>query len=116
MRPRPQATILCAALVAGCGGRASASHDAAPADDIARAQALDAESSVLPSRPETISLAQSIEALALLEGAGARAVELHGLAAHLEERMWRVEHREQDGKEALDLYRSAGRDLAMPGA
>jgi N-acetylmuramoyl-L-alanine amidase len=30
--------------------------------------------------------------------------------------MWRTEHREQDAKEAIDLYRAAGRDLALPGA
>jgi N-acetylmuramoyl-L-alanine amidase len=109
--------VLCAALAAAaCGGRAAASLDAGAGDELARAQALDRDSAVLPTRPETIALAQSIEALALREGAGARAVQLHALAAHLEERVWRVEHREQDAKEAVDLYRSAGRDLALPGA
>ena len=99
-----------------CSGRGTPAADAGPADEIARAQALEQESAVLPTRPETISLAQSIEGLALKEGAGARAVELHALAAHLEERVWRVEHREQDAKEAVDLYRSAGRELSLPGA
>jgi N-acetylmuramoyl-L-alanine amidase len=106
------------ALASGiaCGGPGKAGNDAGKGDELARAQALDTPSAVLPARPEVISLAQSIEALALKEGAGARAVELHALAAHLQERIWRTEHREQDAKEAVDLYRSAGRDLALPGA
>jgi N-acetylmuramoyl-L-alanine amidase len=107
---------LALAAAAGCSGSGKSGTDAGAGDEIARARALDKESAVLPSRPEVISLAQSIEALALKEGAGARAVELHALAAHLQERVWRVEHREQDAKEAVDLYRSAGRDLVLPGA
>lgn len=108
------ATVLAAA--AGCSGSGKSGPDAGGADEFARARALDEASAVLPSRPEVISLAQSIEALALREGAGARAVELHALAARLHERIWRVEHREQDAREAVDLYRSAGRELALPGA
>jgi N-acetylmuramoyl-L-alanine amidase len=102
--------------VMACGGPVKPGSDAGAQDEVSRAKALDSLSAVLPSRPELISLAQSIEALAMKEGAGARAVELHALAAHLQERIWRVEHREQDAKEAVDLYRSASRDLAMPGA
>ena len=100
----------------GCAGAGKAGNDAGTGDELARAQALDTPTARLPARPELISLAQSIEALALKEGAGARAVSLHALAAHLQERIWRTEHREQDAKEAVDLYRSAGRDLALPGA
>lgn len=70
----------------------------------------------LPARPEVIALAQSIEAVALKEGASERAVELHTLAAQLVERAWRIEHRDQDAKEAIDLYRAAGRDLSFRGA
>ena len=105
-----------AALGAACGGRAVPPADAGPADELARGHALDTDAALLPTRPEVIALAQSIEALAVKEGAGARAVELHALAARLTERVWRVEHREQDAKEAVDLFRSAGRDLALPGA
>jgi N-acetylmuramoyl-L-alanine amidase len=107
--------VIALAAVA-CSGSGKNAGDAGPADEIARAQALDHESAVLPARPEVIALAQSIEALALREGAGARAVELHALAARLHERVWRTEHREQDAKEAVDLYRSAGRELTLPGA
>lgn len=106
-------------LAAGsaCSGDGKPNADAGgDSDELARARALDAPAATLPSRPELISLAQSIEALALKEGAGARAVDLHALAARLHERIWRVEHREQDAKEAVDLYRAAGRELTLPGA
>jgi N-acetylmuramoyl-L-alanine amidase len=103
--------------LAACSGTDKGKSDAGVAgDEISRGQALDRPAAVLPARPTVIALAQSIEALALKEGAGARAVELHALSAHLEERMWRVEHREQDAKEAVDIYRAAGHDLALPGA
>ncbi len=111
--PRAFALVLC---LAGCGVARSAATDAGPGGDVARAETLARTTEPLPSRPETIALAQSIESLALQEGAGARAVELHALAAALHERIWRVEHREQDAKEAVDLYRAAGKDLAIRGA
>ena len=41
---------------------------------------------------------------------------MHVMAAQLTERIWRVEHREQDGKEAVDLYRAASRELGLDGA
>ena len=111
--------LLVTAMVLGaaCGGARSAGPDAGAVDgEVARAQALLAPSSPLPPRPEVIAVAQSVEGLAMKEGAGARAVELHALAAAVLERLWRVEHREQDAKEALDLYRAAGKDLALRGA
>jgi N-acetylmuramoyl-L-alanine amidase len=48
------------------------------------------------------------------EGAGARAAALHLAAARLVERVWRIEGRERDASEALDLYRAAARDPAAP--
>lgn len=105
-----------AAVLAACGGEARLSPDAGHSGDVARAQALLVEGATLPSRPEVIAVAQSVEALALSEGAGARAVELHGLAGAVLERMWRIEHRAQDAKEALDLYRAASKDLTLRGA
>jgi N-acetylmuramoyl-L-alanine amidase len=103
-------------LLAACGNRTNSAADAGAPSEIARANTLLAPDATLPARPEVIALAQSVEALALKEGAGARAVELHALAAKLEERVWRIEHREQDAKEAIDLYRSASKDLALSGA
>jgi N-acetylmuramoyl-L-alanine amidase len=61
-------------------------------------------------------LAQSVEAGALREGAGARAVALHETAARVLERIWRVEGRDQDATEALDLYRAAAHDVDVSGA
>ena len=110
VRKHSTALPFLAILAGACGGQGKSVGDGGGADEIARAQALDVESAILPARPDVIALGQSIESLALKEGAGARAVELHALAAHLHERIWRVEHREQDAKEAVDLYRSAGRD------
>jgi N-acetylmuramoyl-L-alanine amidase len=114
----PSACIGFALAASGwaCGGTKPGADDAGVSGEPARAEALLAASAVLPPRPEAIALAQSVEALALKEGAGARAVELHALAAALHERLWRTEHREQDAKEALDLYRAAGKDLSLRGA
>jgi len=101
-------------FLAACGGSKATSPDAG-ASDVPRALELRA-APVLPPRPEVIALAQSVEADAVREGAGARAVELHAIAASLHERMWRIEHRDQDAREAIDLYRAASKDLALRGA
>jgi N-acetylmuramoyl-L-alanine amidase len=104
-------------VAAGCGGSSKTGADAGAGNpEITKAESLLAPNAVLPARPEVIATAQGIEAMALKEGAGARAVELHALAASLHERMWRIEHREQDGKEAIDLYRAAAKDLTLRGA
>lgn len=90
--------------------------DAGVGGEVARAQSFLVVDSVLPPRPEVLAVAQSVELLASKEGAGARAVELHALAASVLERTWRSEHREQDAREALDLFRAASKDLALRGA
>lgn len=110
--------ILATVTMPACEASSSkSSPDAGPADGaVARAQAFLAPGATLPARPDVIATAQSVEASALAEGAGARAVELHALAASLHERMWRIEHREQDAKEALDVYRAASKNLALSGA
>jgi N-acetylmuramoyl-L-alanine amidase len=84
--------------------------------EIARAREVLVEGAPLPPRPETLSLAQSVEARAVREGSGVRATELHALAARLVESSWRVEGRDQDATEAIDLYRAASGDLATSGA
>jgi N-acetylmuramoyl-L-alanine amidase len=91
--------------------------DAGGADEteIARARGL-LGLGTLPPRAETLALAQAIEARAVREGGGARATDLHAIAARLVERVWRVEGRDQDATEALELYRSAARDLGVAGA
>jgi N-acetylmuramoyl-L-alanine amidase len=85
------------------------------ASEMARAESLAQPGADLPSRPELIALAQSIEAKAMHEGAGVRAQHRHAIAGMLLEREWRLEGHEQDAKEAVHLYREASRDLAAPG-
>jgi N-acetylmuramoyl-L-alanine amidase len=103
-------------VLAACGSSAKPTPDAGASEPVKAAEAIVKPEATLPSRPEAIAVAQSVEALALREGAGARAVELHALAASVQERAWRIEHREQDAKEAIDLYRAASKDLALDGA
>ena len=115
------AAIVACVAIACSGHRASNDAGAGSLDDaaeLARAQSLAQRTSdePLPNRPEVLALAQSIEARAVREGGGTRATELHAVAARLVERMWRVEGREQDAKEAIDLYRAAGRSAGSPGA
>lgn len=107
-------TVLATVLAVACGVHPAAPADAGADGDFALATRLLA-APVLPARAEVIRTAQSVEAMAVREGAGARAMELHALAAALLEKTWRVEHREQDAKEAIDLYRAAGKDLALRG-
>jgi N-acetylmuramoyl-L-alanine amidase len=102
--------------VASACSRTEPGADAGLGDEVARGRALLEPRAELPVRPEVIALAQSIEGAALKEGAGGRAAELHALAAALHERLFRLEHREQDAKEAVDLYVEASRDLSLPGA
>ena len=108
-----------AAFVAACSGRGSipdAAVGTADPADVATARSIASGQVALPARAEALALAQSIEVHAEREGAGVRAVELHAVAAALLERVWRVEGREQDAREALDLFRSASREPDVPGA
>ena len=107
------------ALGAGCtGGRTGGDGGSLTGEpgDLPRAQALAAGPEPLPERAEVLALAQGLEARAVREGAGARAVELHATAARLYERVWREGGRDQDAKEALDLYRKAAHDPQTAGA
>jgi N-acetylmuramoyl-L-alanine amidase len=93
--------------------------DAGDAGDLVFARRLAAggrDAPALPARPEALALAESIEARGAREGAGARAVELHALAAALLARVWRVDGRERDATEALELYGAAARDGHVAGA
>ena len=95
-------------------GTADASDEAARTLEQARDMAQGKEP--LPTRPEALVLAQTMEARAAKEGAGAAAVELHVIAAGIFERVWRLEGKEQDAKEAATAYEAAARDLRLPGA
>jgi N-acetylmuramoyl-L-alanine amidase len=104
---------------AGCGPNGTGGEDAAaegsPAD-LPRARALAEGKGDLPERAEVLALAESIEAHAVREGAGARAATLHFAAARVVERVWRVEGHDRDASEALDMYRAASRDPESPDA
>ncbi len=116
----PHEAVVVAALLAvgACaqgGGATDAGAGPATSDAVARAEAL-ARETELPPRPAVVSAAQAVEAQALREGAGARAVRLHALAAGLLERVFRRAHRPEDAQESLDLYRAASANLALEGA
>lgn len=98
----------------GCSGKSDHGVDAG-SDDFTQGRALLA-SVDLPPRANVLSVAQSVEAAADKEGGGARAVELHSLAGQLFERMWRLEGKEQDAKEALETLQSASHDPRFAGA
>ncbi len=99
----------------GAGGEDAASGSADGAD-VARARAIATEQAPLPLRADALALAESLEGRAAREGAGVRAVELHVAAAGVLARVWRVEGREQDAREALDVYRAAARVPGVAGA
>jgi N-acetylmuramoyl-L-alanine amidase len=126
-RPRGLAwlALVAASLgFAGCSSPSTRASDGGPASgaaasegpELGAARSLAAAGSPLPERASVLAVAESIEARAVREAAGVRAVELHTLAAHLFERVWRVEGREQDAQEAIDVYREASRDANLPGA
>jgi N-acetylmuramoyl-L-alanine amidase len=115
----PVVASACLALgLSACSSRSTARDAGAsiPIEDVATARAIAGGQAPLPVRAEALALAQSIEARAVREGAGARAVELHAAAAGVLQRVWRVEGKEQDAREAVDLYRAAARVVEVPGA
>lgn len=105
-----------AACSTSSSGRDAGASVASGAGDVATARAIADGRAPLPVRAEALALAESIEARATREGAGARAVELHVAAAGVLARVWRIEGKEQDAREALDLYRAAARVVDVPGA
>lgn len=106
------AALLC---FVACGGKTSGA-DASVADtEVRRAEAM-LLAEALPERPEVISVAQGMEARALREGAGTRAVAYHVLAGSLFERLFRVDKRPEDAKEGVDAFRLAAKDPATAGA
>jgi N-acetylmuramoyl-L-alanine amidase len=103
--------------VAACGGHRTGPPEGGVDDaaQVTRAQAL-VDGGPLGDRATVVALAQSVEAQAIREGAGERATELHSLAARLLERMWRIEGRDQDATEAIELYHAASQGLTLRGA
>ena len=103
------------AAVFACGS-SNAPDASAPPAEIAKARELVIEGAALPPRAEALAVAQSVEAAAVKEGAGARASELHALAGTLFERVYRLEGKDQDAKEAIAAYEAASKDLKAPNA
>ncbi|HEY2365627.1 MAG TPA: N-acetylmuramoyl-L-alanine amidase [Polyangiaceae bacterium] len=97
-------------------GSSSAPDVLAEPMEVAKARELTLTDAALPPRAEALAVAQSVEAAAVKEGAGARASELHALAGTLFERVYRLEAKDQDAKEAIGAYESASKDLKTPGA
>jgi N-acetylmuramoyl-L-alanine amidase len=113
--------VIAGVAACGCGGSGPISSTdgglAATVNDLPRARALaEGREADLPTRAEVLALAESLEAQAVREGAGVRAVTLHATAAKLVERVWRVEGRERDASEALEMYRAAAREPNEAGA
>jgi N-acetylmuramoyl-L-alanine amidase len=101
----------------GCSHAPAPSYDGSGSSALtARAHALLSGGAPLEARADILALAESIESSAVREGAGARAVALHTLAAELLERVFRIEGREQDAKESVLLYRNASRDVSIAGS
>jgi N-acetylmuramoyl-L-alanine amidase len=102
----------------GCARASSAKDGArdAEASEIMRARGLADGQGDLPDRAEALAMAASLEGLAEREGASGRSVSLRTTGAQLLERLWRVDSREQDAKQAIDLYRAASREVDFPGA
>lgn len=70
----------------------------------------------LPPRADVLSVAEAVEAQADREGGGARAVEWHALAGALFERVWRIEGKEQDAREAIETFGKASKEAHYAGA
>jgi N-acetylmuramoyl-L-alanine amidase len=70
---------------------------------------------VLPARAPTAVLADELAVAAARLGSGERAIALARSAADLRSRMWRVGHREDDARDAIELYANVARDALAHG-
>jgi N-acetylmuramoyl-L-alanine amidase len=115
---RYRVAVFCAVL--SCGGQPSTHPDdsgpSIEAQQLEDARRLGDGNVPLPPRSEVVALEEEVTATAVREGAGLRAAQLYGVAARLEERLWRIEGNDGDALQALDLYRQASADAQLPGA
>jgi N-acetylmuramoyl-L-alanine amidase len=102
-------------MVIGCRSGAGVVDAGGDSQYAARARTLLEAGQTLPPRAEAIAAAQAVEADAQKE-TGVRGFELHMLAARVLERVYRLEGKEQDAKEAIEIYRNASKDPAIEGA
>ncbi|WP_044236906.1 N-acetylmuramoyl-L-alanine amidase [Chondromyces apiculatus] len=90
----------------GCGGGEAPPGPTAPTAE-ERARLLLAPEAPLPSRAETVALADAVAIASSHAGATARGAELAELAAALRVRLYRLDRVESDGREALELHGAA---------
>jgi N-acetylmuramoyl-L-alanine amidase len=99
------------ALGASCdpagGSGAAPSAPAAALTDPARAEVLLSPDAPLPSRAETVALADAVAVASAKAGATPEGAALALLAADLRARSWRVDRAAADAHEAQELYRAA---------
>lgn len=104
---------LTAACAAGCGAEPSnAPPPPSPQADHERARALLDPSSPLPSRAETVALADAIAIASAKAGKTQEGASLARLAGDLRARLWRVDQSAADVREALELYAAAAGAVA----
>lgn len=115
-----QLGALAAGLVLACGqpgvGVADGGGSAEVSAALAKARAHGLPGAPVLSRAEALALGHGLEAAARDEGTSARAFELHLAAARLMERTFRHHGREQDAKEAAEIFLLAARDRQSPDA
>jgi len=120
----PLATAASLAAAAGCSVGDSARADGRPqtlaeAVEIAHALEVADRRELSAGRQPIVATARSMQALADRPDGGARAVDLQTLAGRLFERAWRIAADDDDGSQALAMYRAAASSLeasALAGA
>lgn len=112
---------LIAVVCAGGSGLAGCSDDESGAgaeteeSGASRAEGLLSGTHELPPRAEVVALAHELAVESSRAGRTPEGAGLAATAARLRELIWRREHAEADGREALELYRAAVR-AALPAA
>jgi len=92
-------SLLPLVLAAACG-----TGSAAPSSAVSAPAPAPRPSGALPVRAEAVAEADAL-AVAASRASGDEAITLNVRAAEMRTRLWRVEHRETDALEALELYR-----------
>jgi N-acetylmuramoyl-L-alanine amidase len=93
---------VCLAVAPGCGGGSERGPGAS--DDLPALGALE----ILPARAEVVAAADALAVAGSRQG-GADGARTTLRAAELRRRLWRLERREADALEAVELYRAAAR-------
>lgn len=107
-------TAIAALFVAACASEPQTSPPEPPLSNRERASALLQPSAALPSRAETVALADALAIASAKEGKTEEGASLARLAADLRARLWRMDQTAADGREALELYAASA--AAMAGA